>query len=609
MEGRSRHRSQDMGSLQRIGASQVRLAFVAAARGVRVPPDGGLFAGVDTTLPRGLERYAALLDTARSLLGPRTMPQSARYVAAALAELRRAAPPAWLAEREDALEDALAAAAGVIVDAAADDGRIVPGQVLDVGVGVWSAAGVPVVLREVAIEAPAGWATVPRAAATAAEPDPIRAGFIATSGVETRRFGVTPPEDAEPTTPYFLMRPRVGALYDWSAAADSLRGEALDPPLLTARVTLDIAGTTVTIRREVSQRYSDQAFGEVRKPITVVPAVGVTVSSDVLVWPVDAAGGRTLAVELVHGARGRTEGEVRLELPAGWPEVPAQRFVLDGEDTRRSFTFAVRAPRGLAPGRYEWRAVAVVGGRREDRASQPVDYPHIRPMTWVSTAAVHVTAASIVLPRVSRVGYVRGASDMVPEQLTALGLPLTVLTAADLERADLSVYDAIIIGSRAYETDPALVANNGRLLDYARAGGRLIVQYQQYQFIGGSYAPFPLTIARPHDRVTDETAPMRPLVPESPAFRSPNPIGAADWDGWVQERGLYFAHDWDPAYRPLLESGDNGERLQGGLLAARLGRGLYIYTGLSFFRQLPAGVPGAYRLLLNLIGMEASSVP
>ncbi len=609
MEGRSRHRSQDMGSLQRIGASQVRLAFVAAAPGVRVPPDGGLFAGVDTTLPPGLERYAALLDSARAVLGPRTMPAVARLLGEALVALRGQAPSAFRADREARLEEALAAAAGVVVDAAADDGHVAPGQTLDVGVGIWSAAGAAVVVRDVAVLPPAGWSVVAGAAATATDPDPIRAGFQATSGVETRRFRVTAPADADLTTPYFLARPLVGALYDWSAAPDGLRGEALDPPLLTARIALEIAGIPVTLRREVSHRYGDQAVGEVRKPVVVVPVVGVTASPETMVWPVHASATRRVTVELAHGARGRSEGEVLLEVPAGWPAVRAQRFVLEGEGTRRSFTFEVRAPRGLAPGRYEVRAVAVAGRRREDRAAMVVDYPHIRPMTWVARAAVGITAAPIALPRVRRVGYVRGASDVVPEHLAALGLPLTVLTANDLERGDLAAYDAIVIGSRAYETEAVLLANNSRLLDYARDGGRLIVQYQQYPFVQGGYAPFPLTIARPHDRVTDEAAPVRLLAPASRVFRAPNVIGEADWEGWVQERGLYFARTWDPAYRPLLETGDNGDRLQGGLLAARLGRGLYVYTGLAFFRQLPAGVPGGYRLLLNLIGMEASDVP
>jgi hypothetical protein len=230
-----------------------------------------------------------------------------------------------------------------------------------------------------------------------------------------------------------------------------------------------------------------------------------------------------------------------------------------------------------------------------------VDYPHIRPMAYVREATVRVEAAPLALPRLAHIGYVRGAADLVPEALRAVGLPVTVLSADDLGRGDLSRYDVIVVGSRAYETDAALVANNARLLDYARRGGRVIVQYQQYPYINGRFAPFPLTIARPHDRVTDETAPVTLLAPDDPVFRTPNAIGPADWRGWVQERGLYFAHAWDPAYTPLLETGDAGQRLQGGLLVAPLGRGLYVYTGLAFFRQLPAGVPGAYRLFANLL--------
>ncbi len=167
-----------------------------------------------------------------------------------------------------------------------------------------------------------------------------------------------------------------------------------------------------------------------------------------------------------------------------------------------------------------------------------------------------------------------------------------------------------MIGSRAYETDAALVANNGRLLDYARAGGLLLVQYQQYPFVDGGYAPYPLHIGRPHDRVTDEAAAVTLLDPAHPVFHYPNEIGADDWRGWVQERGLYFAHDWDSTYVPLLETHDPpGPELKGGLLVAPLGRGTYIYTGLSFFRQLPAGVPGAYRLFANLLGLKKTSVP
>jgi hypothetical protein len=218
---------------------------------------------------------------------------------------------------------------------------------------------------------------------------------------------------------------------------------------------------------------------------------------------------------------------------------------------------------------------------------------------------VEIHVARIALPALTRVGYVRGAADRVPEALAAVGLPIEVLDADSLALGNLTRFDAIVIGSRAYETDPALVANNGRILEYARGGGLVIVEYQQYPFIQGGFAPYRLTIARPHDRVTDEAAPVTLLDPGAPVFHVPNEIGPADWQGWVQERGLYFAHEWDPAYTPLLEMHDPGEApLRGGLLVSRVGKGTYVYTALAFFRQLPSGVTGAYRLFANLLALR-----
>jgi hypothetical protein len=468
-------------------------------------------------------------------------------------------------------------------------------------VTVWNAGAGEVRVGRVALATPDGWSV------QALGPPPP-ASPVGPGALGSQRFVVAPPGDAPPSEPYFLARTRRGGLYDWSAAPEEVRGEPFAPPLVSASVELSVAGAELVLEREISYRFGDQASGEVRRPLAVVPVVGVLLEPEVLVWPVGAAGARAVTVTLTHGARGRTTGEVGLELPPGWPAVAEQHFALEGEETRRSLVFAVRAPPGLRPGSYTIRAIAAVGGARLDLAKQVADYPHIRPVAYVREAAARVAAAALTLPRLRRIGYVRGASDLVPEALAAVGLPVVTLTPADLERADLAAFDAIVIGSRAYETDASLVANNGRLLDYARQGGRLIVQYQQYQFVRGRFAPFPLTIAAPHDRVADEASPVRILEPAHALFHTPNAIGGADWEGWTQERGLYFAREWDAAYRPMLEMGDAGERLQGGLLVARLGRGLYVYTGLAFFRELPAGVPGAYRLFANLLALRPADI-
>jgi hypothetical protein len=269
-------------------------------------------------------------------------------------------------------------------------------------------------------------------------------------------------------------------------------------------------------------------------------------------------------------------------------------------------------PAGVAPGSYRIGVTVVVeeppaAAGRWELAVPLVAYPHIRATPHPEPAVATIAAADVALPPLDRVGYVRGASDRVPELLAEVGVPLQVLEPAALAATDFAAYDAIVIGSRAYETEPALARANPRLLDYVRRGGLLVVQYQQYAFVEGGFAPLPLTIGRPHGRVTDEVAPVTLLAPAHPVFHVPNEIAARDWEGWVQERGLYFPATWDEGYLPLLAMADPGQPDQrGALLVARLGEGAYVYTGLAFFRQLPAGVPGAYRLFANLLALGAA---
>ena len=207
-----------------------------------------------------------------------------------------------------------------------------------------------------------------------------------------------------------------------------------------------------------------------------------------------------------------------------------------------------------------------------------------------------------------RVGYVMGTGDGGFEALRQLGVAVEPLSPERVRAEDFSRVSAIVVGVRAYETRPDLAAANARLLEFARAGGTVIVQYQQYQYPAGDFAPYPVTISRPHDRVTDETAPVRVLDTAAPVFATPNRITADDFAGWVHERGLYFLSSWDERFTALLEMADPGEApLHGSLLVAPVGAGLYIYTGLAFFRQFPAGVPGAYRLFANVVSLDPAS--
>ncbi len=606
MAGRSRHRSQDMGQLERPGPSTDRLAFIEWRDASRGATDraGGLFAGVDTLL-HGQARYAALIDAARARLNPSRPEAIVPLLVRALGALGNAVP-----EQRAILEQALATAAGVSIDGYADDGIAIPGQTLQVETGLWNAGpGVggarAVTLAAIDVTAPEGWTVKPLDAggraggAGGAGGAPVRRGSVA-----TRRFAITVAADAPRSQPYFLRRPLAGALYDWTGVPPEWRGLPFEPPLLEATFRVTIAGAAVTLRREVVYRYRDQGIGEIRRPVFVTQPFDVAVTPDLLVWPIDG-GPRHFTITVTNRARGSAATQVLIAPPAGWSPVPPESLSFQREDEAKSLTVTLAPPRGVRPGAYELRAAATTGAGRSEGALAIIDYPHIRPRPVAHASTAELRAAPISLPALTRVGYVRGASDRVPEALQAVGVPVELLGPDTLARGDLSRYDAIVIGSRAYETDPVLVASNGRLLDYARAGGLVIVQYQQYPFMSGNFAPYRLSIARPHDRVTDETAPVTALDPAGPVFHVPNEIGAEDWQGWVQERGLYFAHDWDAAYTPLLEMHDPGDPpLAGGLLVASLGTGTYVYTGLSLFRQLPAGVPGAYRLFANLLALN-----
>jgi LmbE family N-acetylglucosaminyl deacetylase len=607
MASRSRHRSQDMGQLQRPGPATAGVALVATTPATTTGSNGSgeaaLFAGVDTTIH--VTGYGALIDSARAALSPWRPAATLSYLIRAL-KLLGAADSVQRA----LLERAIGIAAGVTIDGTADDGIVTPGQRVQVELTVWNAGDSAVRVDSLAVVAPTGWGL---------ERLELGAPTVAPGTLVTRRFVLTVARDAERTQPYFLRRPLTnrGGLYDWSAVSPVVRGLPFDPPLVTARVRLFIGGEPVVLTREVVYRHRDQAIGEIRRPLFVTRDVDVAITPEELLWPIDGAARepRHLTVTATNRSRAVTAVRATVTAPNGWPPVPAESLAFTREDETKSVVVTLAPPDSIRPGAYDVRAGAVAAdGRRQDGWLEIIDYPHIRPRALTRASVAQIRAARLSLPALSHVGYVRGAADRVPEALTAVGVPLELIGADSLARGDLSRYDAIVIGSRAYETEPALVANNGRLLDYVKNGGLLIVQYQQYPFVDGGFAPFPLSIARPHDRVTDENAPVTVLDPAHPVFHYPNQITPDDWRGWIQERGLYFARTWDTTYVPLLETHDPGPpnppaELKGGLLIAPVGRGTYVYTGLSFFRQLPAGIPGSYRLFMNLLGLKRRNVP
>ena len=638
MESRSLHRSQDMGQLQSIGPSTSRLRLVESRTGV---PDVTFWSGIDTTmgalqrmlaarrLPATIDTvtYAAHVARARRSTGT----AQANALLAADTVLRAGTPqdlPVELADQFRRLTDAYLPAADVLLDPRLDASVVVPDGRARFTCDVRFA---PVTAQPTCLLTGTG-----RTAWTFRQGGPPAptgvAGFASQSGEIQLQGG-------EPTMPYYLREPRQGDLYHWSINPVTGLGLPFEPPAFSVVSSPLRNQRTDGIRavREVTYRWNDQSQGEQRAPVEIAPVIDVTLSPSQLLVRRGTSRSRQVDVSLRNNGADTVRGTVHLSLPPGWSAANDTLFVL-APGASAALPFRVLPPVGARDTALVVTATAIAdseparrGARRSwSQGRRVVQYPHIRSRGYLVPAESRVIVLDLALPPVGLVGYVRGAADHVPEALAQAGLRVEVISGTALQD-DLARFGAIVIGPRAYEVDSALVRHNDRLLAYARSGGRVIVQYQQYEFFFRQMAPFPLYVAsRPpgtgaaptvtstpaasgtigaallggHDRVTDEAAAVQVIDKSSPVLAEPNRIGPRDWEGWVQERGLYFARAWAPEYRTVIAMSDAGEApLEGGLLVARVGKGSYIYTGLSFFRQLPAGVPGAFRLFANLLAV------
>ncbi|HEX6913041.1 MAG TPA: PIG-L family deacetylase [Longimicrobium sp.] len=615
MASRSRHRSQDMGRPELPGPRWGTLRrILPAPNGAEPSP----WVGIDTTLApaegaespaaRGLAEYQRQVQALRAGYNPLAPGALAEGLARALGTLRqaRAAMPvtngtADLVRAIDIemgqAESALADAAGLVLDPLVDDARIAPGQSVSLTYTVWNGGGQAVRVDSVRAVVPGGWQVTD----TLPQPAQVAAGTLLSRGLHLRVAA-----DAEPSEAYFLRATREGDMYAWPAD-EPARARPFEAGPVAVRAYVTVHGVPIQVTREAQFREVDLRQGELRRPVMVVPAVSVLLQPAARVLSTAAPRAIPYTVRLASEAPDGTAGTLRLELPAGWRAEPASvpvRFGREGEV--REVRFTVTAPAGVRSGDHPVSAVFQADGQRYARGAQLIDYPHVRARPLYHQARSVVRAFDVRVPQGLRVAYIEGAGEEGPGFLANLGITPELLDAEDLAEGDLDRFDVIVAGSRVYEVRQDVMAHNQRLLDYVQRGGTFIVQYNKYEIVEGRFTPYPITMARPHGRVTDENAPVRILDPAHPVVTAPNRITEADWAGWVQERGLYFAGTWDPAYTPLLETGDPGETpLKGGLLIARHGQGTYVYTGLAFFRQFPEGVPGAYRLFANLLALGA----
>jgi hypothetical protein len=352
----------------------------------------------------------------------------------------------------------------------------------------------------------------------------------------------------------------------------------------------------------------DKATGQFEKPLLVVPAVWVAADPGSMVWPAGSDEVREVRVRLTGQAEEGIAGELRLEVPEGWDVTPASRpFELGAPGAELTATFEVRA-RSVEPGRHTFRAVAEsTDGRAFDRGVTLIDYPHIERTAMVDPAALDVSVFDVKVAPVT-VGYLMGSGDDGMRALEQMGVEVREVTPSQIASGVPGDIDVLVLGIRVYETRPEVAGINDRILDFARSGGTVVVQYNKYEYPAGDFAPYDVSMGPRAPRVTDEGSPVSIVDPTSPVIDGPNRITEADFEGWVQERGLYFLAEWEAPFQPVLSFTDPGEEpALGSLVVAPVGEGLYVYTGISFFRQFPAGVPGAHRLFANLVSLGAET--
>lgn len=583
-ESRSMHRCQGFGSLSVRGESLDYLDFVKGDR----PATQDIFEGINTTWSRveGGEPIGKLLEQVDREYRSDNPAASVPDLLTAM-KIMQALPDGYWKERKLAeIKEVIRGCLGLYLEATANEPTATPGDAVKVRIEIVNRSAHQVQLEGLQLH-PGLFDTMPGTA-------------LAQNKVWMLEKKVTIGQNAPFTAPFWLQKPSSVGMY--TVEEQVLRCLPETPRYATVRWVLQVNGVALDYETEVAWKTGEPAVGEVWRPFEVLPPVFVELSEPSYIFPQK---NREVSVRVKAGKDGVT-GRVSLFCSQkGWAAKAAdgsnfQAFSLQKKGEEKVFTFKVDATEGSSAGKLF--AVAEVANVAYSSRLVSIKYDHIPQQRVLLPSATPVARLDLKV-KAKTVGYYPGAGDDIPSALRQMGCEVKVLEAKDMEPATLATLDAIVMGIRAYNTKDELQRHHSVLMDYVQNGGTLVVQYcTNFELVVPQIAPFPMKISR--TRVSDETAEVRFLLPQHPVLNTPNKISSQDFDHWVQERGLYFPSEWAPAFSAPLSLNDPGEKpADGGLLVARHGKGHYVYTGLSFFRELPAGVPGAYRLFANLISL------
>jgi len=576
---RSAHKTQGFGATPELG--EAREYFIPLDG---KPPGDSLFSGIDLTWNRVPDSapVAAAITRAIAAFSPENPSRAVPDLLAAHQALSKLPDQFWRTQKLAELERVIAGCLGLDVESLSARPSAVAGEEIPLTLNAIQRSP-----HKVSIEF-----FTPDGTLIAPEKSPH---LLPDNRLLQIHHTFRIPDHLEISQPYWLREPSEPGRYTVTDAAQI--GSPENPPTLPIPIRLTVDGHPLEFTLSTTFNKNDPVHGEMKEPFIVTPPAMVNLSESPQIF--GNAEPRKFTARVI--ARSKiTGGQLRFSVQDGWRVEP--ETIAFAAQPGEELTFEATLIPPKKAGQSTLSAELIIDGKTYRRGFERIAYDHIPVQTIFPTAEAKVVVLDVKTAG-ERIGYIPGAGDAIPEALRRMGYTVDELTETDMQTENLARYDAIVLGIRALNTNTRIPFFLPALFQYSQAGGVVIVQYNTNGNLKTpDFSPFPLTLSR--GRVTDETAPMQVLAPEHPVLNSPNTITAGDFDHWVQERGLYFASEWDPAFTPIFSLHDPGEPpLQGGLLIARYGSGWFVYSGLSWFRQLPAGVPGAYRLFANLVSL------
>ncbi|WP_350286072.1 PIG-L family deacetylase [uncultured Croceitalea sp.] len=584
----SQHLCQGFGRVATRGSQEEYVEFL---KGEAANDKNNLFDGINTTWSRveGGDAIGKILYGIEKNFNYQNPAAHVPKLVEAYRLVQQLKDQHWRSLKSKHLKTIILACAGIYLEANAKNASATQDETLQIDIEALNRSAVAVKLKSIAI------------LGTSATLNPDLA--LANNTKQSLKLDFSIPTNTAYSNAYWLNKK--GSLGMYTVDDEELIGLPETPVAFEADFTLDIAGTEISFTKPVYRRYSKPDKGELFEPFVILPKVTASFTDDVLIFANNEP--KQVALAIRAGKDG-VSGIATLNHPEGWEVHPAAiNFSIAQRGETQTVYFEVKPPQNESEG---YLAPAVTSeGQTYSKKLVEITYDHVPKQSVLLPSETKVVRLNI-LKSGENIGYIVGAGDKVPESLEQIGYNVHVIDVAQIEEGSLDKYDGIVVGIRAYNTIDELKFKQTQLFKYVENGGNLIIQYNtanrwRNQF--ENIAPYDLTISR--DRVTDENATVEILAKDHALVNFPNTITEKDFDGWVQERGLYFPNQWSDAFTPILSMNDEGESAkQGSLLVAPYGKGNYIYTGLSFFRELPAGVSGAYKLFANMLSLGKESI-